>query len=319
MAIERVGLVGLGFLGRSIAACLLSRGFHVTVFRRDTSRYAEARPHIEREIRELIEKADFPPEVLDTWKGRYVEAQSIDDFANCQFVIESIFEDLDLKQELFAKLEGVLAADAPIGSNTSSIPISILQSKAKHPQRFLGMHWSEPAHNTRFMELICGDKTSEAALQKGLEVCRRCGKDPSVLRKDIRGFITNRLVYACMREALYLLENGYADVASIDRSFRNDMGWWATIAGPFRLMDLTGFPAYAAVMEGLFPELANTTELPETMKNMMDKGANGVFNGIGFYDYTPEECEAWQKKWADFSWEIRRLADKYTPLEDEGK
>ncbi len=147
-----------------------------------------------------------------------------------------------------------------------------------------------------------------------VEVARRCGKDPSILKKDIRGFITNRLMYALMREALYLLENGYADVAEIDRSFRNDVGWWATIAGPFRLMDLTGLPAYVKVMQDLFPELATTTEVPKTMQKLAEEGAAGVFNGRGFYQYTPEECARWQKIWADFSWDIRRLAEKYTPL-----
>lgn len=314
MAIEKVGLVGLGFLGRSIAACLLSRGFHLIVYNKDRGLYAQARSHIEREIGELVERANFPPALLETWKQRYVEAKDVADLADRQFVIESVTENVQVKQGLIDELESVIGADVAIGSNTSAIPISILQGRAKHPQRIVGMHWSEPAHNTRFMELIRGGRTSEDALAKALEVGRRCGKEPSILHHDIRGFITNRLMYAMMREALHLLENGYADVESIDRSFRNDIGWWATIAGPFRLMDLTGLPAYVAVMKDLFPELANTAELPGTMKRLETEGANGVFNGRGFYKYTVEEAAAWQKTWADFSWDIRQLADKHTPL-----
>ena len=209
----------------------------------------------------------------------------------------------------------MIGAEVPVGSNTSAIPISLIQKPRSKPARFLGMHWSEPAHNSRYMELIRGDQTCDSAMQAAIDVARRCGKDPSVLEHDIRGFISNRLMYAVMREALYLLDNGYADVESIDRSFRNDIGWWATIAGPFRLMDVTGFPAYVTVMKDLFPELANTTELPKSMQKLADEGANGVLNGRGFYDYTPEECEKWKQIWAEFSWDIRRLADKHTPLE----
>lgn len=314
MTIERIGLVGLGLVGRSIAACLLSRGFHVTAYSKGKGDYDQARSRIARELGELVELADFPAALLDTWPDRLVEAESLDELGQSQFVVESIFEDVQAKQQLYDELEKVIGPEVPIGSNTSAIPISILQKPRAHPQRFLGMHWSEPAHNSRFMEIIQGAQTSQAAMDAAVGLARRCGKDPSVLRKDIRGFITNRLMYALMREALYLLENGFADVESIDRSFRNDIGWWATIAGPFRLMDLTGLPAYVTVMKDLFPELANTTELPKTMQKLADEGAGGVFNGRGFYQYTPEECAQWQKLWADFSWDIRRLAEKYTPL-----
>ena len=218
MTIERIGLVGLGFLGRSIAACLLSRGFHVTAYSKDKEKYDEARPHIARELSELVELADFPAAILDTWRGCLVEAESLDELRDSHFVIESISEVGQAKQQLYDELEKVIAPDVPIGSNTSAIPISVIQKPRAHPQRFVGMHWSEPAHNTRFMELIQGAQTSDGAMDAAIKVARRCGKDPTVLRKDIRGFITNRMMYAMMREALYLLENGYADVESIDRS-----------------------------------------------------------------------------------------------------
>ena len=155
------------------------------------------------------------------------------------------------------------------------------------------------------------------AVKAATELGRRCGKEPSVLKKDIRGFITNRLMYAMLREAFYLLESGVADAETIDRSFRNDMGWWSTLAGPFRFMDLTGLPAYAAVMKDLFPELSCQQALPETMARLIAAGANGVFNGKGFYTYTPEESERWQTAWSEFSWDVRQLAQRYTPLVDE--
>jgi len=318
MRLETIGLVGLGFLGRSIAACLLGRGLTVKAYaRRGREAYDQARPHIEAQLRELVELGGFPRTILDDWSDRLIETAELDEFADCDFEIESIVEDLPVKQKLFDQVEQVIGPDVPVGSNTSAIPIGLIQGPRQHPGRFIGLHWSEPAHNTRFLEIILGDKTTQATADASAALGRRCGKEPSILKKDIRGFITNRLFYALMREAFHLLESGVADAETIDRSFRNDVGWFATLAGPFRLMDLTGLPAYAAVMKDLFPDLSKQEAVPETMRKLMAEGANGVFNGRGFYGYTAEEAKRWQAAWSDFSWDIRELAEKYTPLDEE--
>ena len=105
------------------------------------------------------------------------------------------------------------------------------------------------------MEVICGQQTTMANARRAMRLARGWGKKPSLLRKDIRGFIANRIMYAMLREAFYLVESGFASIADVDRSLRNDMGYWITFAGPFRFMDLTGIPAYAEVMKDLLPEL----------------------------------------------------------------
>ena len=131
------------------------------------------------------------------------------------------------------------------------------------------------------------------------------------MRKDIRGFITNRIMYAMMREAFFLVENGYATVEDVDRSLRNDLGYWITFAGPFRFMDLTGIPAYLTVMKDLFPELDNTDKPPSLIENLVREGAKGVSNARGFYSYTDESARKWEKLFVQFSYEIRKLAEKY--------
>jgi 3-hydroxybutyryl-CoA dehydrogenase len=134
---------------------------------------------------------------------------------------------------------------------------------------------------------------------------------PTVLNCDIRGFISNRLMYAMLREAFHLVEAGIADIETVDRSYRNDMGWWSTIAGPFRWMDLTGIPAYMAVMEDLLPELDNSTKVPKLMRAMTKSGALGIANQKGFYKYTKAEAAKWEKVWVNFTYDIRGLAEKY--------
>jgi 3-hydroxybutyryl-CoA dehydrogenase len=142
-------------------------------------------------------------------------------------------------------------------------------------------------------------------------LARGWGKEPSLLRRDIRGFITNRIMYAMLREAFYLVESGYATIADVDRSLRNDLGYWITFAGPFRFMDLTGIPAYESVMQDLLPELCNEVRVPSLMKQVAASGARGVSNAKGFYSYTPAEAKRWERRFLKFTYEIRALAQKY--------
>ncbi len=175
----------------------------------------------------------------------------------------------------------------------------------------MGLHWAEPAHITRFMEIICGKETSPEIAQRAVRLARKWGKEPSLLRRDIRGFITNRIMYAMLREAFYLVDSGFATVADVDRSLRNDYGYWMTFAGPFRFMDLTGIPAYATVMQDLLPDLSCAKEVPPLMRKVAGSGARGVSNAKGFYRYTPAQAKRWEDLFLKFSYEIRELADRY--------
>jgi 3-hydroxybutyryl-CoA dehydrogenase len=209
------------------------------------------------------------------------------------------------------KVEDVVSPGTLIGTNTSAIPVTVLQTGTQHPERILGLHWAEPAHITRFMEIICGEHTLPEHAERAVALARGWGKEPTLVKRDVRGFITNRIFYAMLREAFHLVEAGYATPAEVDRSLRNDLGYWITFAGPFRFMDLTGIPAYAAVMTDLFPDLDSRKDVPALMRKVVDSGARGVQNAKGFYDYTPEQAERWEKLFLQFSYEIRALALRY--------
>jgi 3-hydroxybutyryl-CoA dehydrogenase len=123
------------------------------------------------------------------------------------------------------------------------------------------------------------------------------------------------MMYAMIREACHLVEAGIADLETVDRSFRNDIGWWSLLAGPFRWMDLTGIQAYGYVMEGLLPKLCNSTKVPKLMRDKLASGAKGIGNAKGFYPYTKKSAHNWEKNWVEFTYDIRKLADKYSELE----
>jgi 3-hydroxybutyryl-CoA dehydrogenase len=196
-------------------------------------------------------------------------------------------------------------------TNTSALPINLLKDFVKHPNRFIGMHWAEPAFTTKFLEIVCSSATDISLAESLYELASGWGKEPTLVRKDIRGFITNRIMYAMYREAFYLVENGYATIEDVDRTCRNDAGHWMPFCGLFRYMDITGLQAYYSVMKELFPTLNNQQSVPSLISNIAENGGNGIMNGKGFYNYTREEAEEWEKAYEEFAFDISRLSAKY--------
>jgi 3-hydroxybutyryl-CoA dehydrogenase len=264
---------------------------------------------------ELAQRKLIPGDGVRDWQSRFSVADSLASLENCRFVIETIKEDLALKRRVYDELEAVLSGSAVVASNTSSLPITVLQTGRKRPARFIGMHWGEPAQIMRYLEIIPGKWTSRRTVQLTRKLGEICDKEPTVLQQDIQGFLSNRMMYAMIREACYLVEAGIADIETVDRSFRNDIGWWATLAGPFRWMDLTGIPAYELVMRGLLPKLCNSKHVPRLMRDMVAHGAQGIANAKGFYRYSKADAKRWEQAWTDFTYDIRALAEKYS----EGK
>lgn len=303
-------VVGLGLMGTSITSCLLAAG-HV-VFGLDISaeKRRTARKRILKDLKDLQREKllkDDPAVVIQ----RLFITGEYKTIATCSVAIEATFEDLKIKKSVIKSLEAVLSEDAIICLNTSALPITKLQSGAKNPRRILGVHWAEPAYLTRFMEIICGDNSDIKFAHTIMHLAKIWKKEPTLVQKDIPGFITNRLMYALIREALFLVESGVTTIEGVDRSMRNDLGSWITFAGPFRMMDLTGIPAYRAVMRDLLPDLNCAKKVPKLMEALADSGALGTANQKGFYPYTKWEAKEWDKRFAEFSLDIRRLAKKY--------
>jgi 3-hydroxybutyryl-CoA dehydrogenase len=312
-----IGTVGLGLMGSSIATCILAAGHTVTSLVKDISQKEEALFRIRGFLTQLFAEGllkEDPDSILD----RITVTDNVNLLRDHPVVIESITESVEEKKVVYQQLEKVLSPTAIIGSNTSAIPVTVLQQGMQHPERLLGIHWAEPAHITRFMEVICGNESNISCAYTIVSLAETWGKEPSLLKKDVRGFITNRIMYAMIREAFYLVENGYATIEDVDRSLRNDLGYWITFAGPFRFMDITGIPAYLKVMKDLFPDLSNAITVPESFEKMVTEGARGTANARGFYPYSKETAERWEKLFIDFSYDIRKLAEKYPQHVGEG-
>lgn len=306
----RAGVIGLGLMGHSIIACLLAAGHKVVAVTRSVDKSRTTR----RKVLDLLQQMKSEGLVKRSAAALVENLEISDDYqdlARCAIVIESIVEDIETKRQVYQAIEQAVSPRTIIGSNTSSIPLTLLQQGAQHPERFVGIHWDEPAHVTRFMEVIAGEQTLPRYANRVMALAAAWGKEPSLLRRDIRGFITNRVSYAMFREACHLVDSGVATIEDVDRSLRNDVGWWITFAGPFRYMDLMGVQGYYRVMKDLLPELSSETAIPRAIASVVESGGRGISNERGFYKYTPQEAKRWEKLFVKFNYEIRRLAMKY--------
>jgi 3-hydroxybutyryl-CoA dehydrogenase len=312
---ECVAVVGLGLLGRGIAACFLGHGFHVIAIDRSEEKHVEARKQLAVMMGEMVDFGSFDPKLRKEWITCYTATTDFVNIKNCSFVVESVTEDVAAKEAVFDALESKLSPSIVIATNTSAIPISQLQQRRKVPERFVGMHWAEPAHATRFMELIRGAQTSDETLQIAAAMGRRLGKEPCICQKDIPGFIVNRIGYAMYREALNLLESGVADAATIDTAMRNALGLWASVCGPLRWIDITGGPElYAKAMQHVLPNLNTSPQVPSPIQKLSSEGARGIINGRGFYTYTEEEAHRWEELYRKHAWRVTKLHNEYFPL-----
>lgn len=305
-----VGVVGLGLMGCSIATCFLIAGHPVVAIAPIESDLLHAGGRIEDHLTKSYEEG-LTPSVPAALLKNVTITTDYRVLKDCALVVECTLENLDIKKSVYEKIESVIAPEALLTSNTSAIPISILQKETRYPQRFFGLHWAEPSHTTRFLEIICGESSDVSKGEYLYALSHHWGKEPTLVRKDIRGFITNRLMYAMYREAFYLVENGFATVEDVDRACRNNAGYFMTLMGVFRWMDLTGVPAYHTVMKDLLPTLNNSTEVPKMIDDIVKNGGKGIANAQGFHDYTPEEAKLWEETFKEFSYEIRKLALKY--------
>ncbi len=308
--LREIGIVGIGLMGASIVTALLISGNRVVAVAPMPADLDKGPDKIRQYLAMAYQNnlTELSPEEN---LARLTITEDYARLRNCQLVMECVVENIEVKKQIFAQVEQHISPDAILTTNTSAIPNTVLKDFVQHPRRFMGMHWAEPAFTTKFLEIVCNPETELELAEKLYAMTADWGKEPILVRKDIRGFITNRLMYAMYREAFNLVENGYATIEDVDRACRNDGGHWMTFCGLFRYMDITGLQAYYAVMKDLFPTLSNQTEVPQLIENIAQQGGNGITNGKGFYDYTPAEAAEWEKAYEEFAFDISRLSAKY--------
>lgn len=285
----------------STVVCLLIAGHPVTLFTEKEEANETIRLHFEDILKYTQQKYNYSLNVIRTLQAT----------PNIKLAIVVTDESLSLKRQLIEHLENELSEDLIIAVNIESILLSDIQENSKRPSHIVGANWTEPVHTTYFLELISNSITKENISVDLDEYARNhWKKDPYIINSD-KG-IRSKMMTAMLREAFYLVENGYATVEDIDRACRNDAGFYLPFAGNFRYMDLMGTSAYGMVMKDLNPELSNEVVLPEFFKSMVANQEANLKNSkeINASSVNKEDEQNFRK----FSYEITKLIEKYNHL-----
>jgi 3-hydroxybutyryl-CoA dehydrogenase len=223
-----------------------------------------------------------------------VRLTSVDEALDrAELIVETIVEEAGAKRALLERAEELASPEAILTTNTSSLPLAALSGDLERPERFAGLHWFNPPELVELVEVVGGERTAPETLKTLAGWMELLGKAPVVVRRDIPGFVANRLQYALLREAYALVDAGVCSFEDVDRAVTRSLGArWAAI-GPFEAMDLAGLDVHAAVAANLWPELASESAPSETIARTLETGALGVKSGRGLRgDYTRADTAA---------------------------
>jgi len=208
--------------------------------------------------------------------------------AGAELVLEAVPEKLDLKRQVFASLEEHAAADTILASNTSGIPITEIARDAKHPDRVIGMHWSNPPHLIPMIEVVPGERTADSTRDTLVGIINAFGYE-AVIEREVPGFVENRILYAILRECLSLVEQGIISEADMDTCVKWGIGYKLSVIGPMRLLDMAGLDIYQSVASYLNPDLSTSAEVPQLIKERTARQQLGMKTLGGIYEYTEEQ------------------------------
>jgi 3-hydroxybutyryl-CoA dehydrogenase len=283
MEIRRVGVVGCGLMGSGIAQVAAMAGFSTVV--RDVSEelLQKGRGIIEKSLGKLAEKGQITAEQKSSALGRFKFSTTLDDFADCDLVIEAIIENLDRKRELFSQLDKIVKPGAIFASNTSSLSITEMMTATQRAPRFLGLHFFNPVPLMKLVEVVKTVVTDPAVVETGLDYGCKVGKTP-ILTSDRAGFIVNRLLVPYLLDSIRALEEGAGSIEDIDNGMK--LGCNHPM-GPLTLNDFVGIDTTYYIAEIMFQEFREKRFAPPPlMKRMVLAGMFGRKSGKGFYDYT---------------------------------
>jgi 3-hydroxybutyryl-CoA dehydrogenase len=252
---QDVAVVGAGTMGAGIARVFADAGASVRLCARRESSLEVARGHL----------GDAAASVtLTTSVNEAV--------AGVDFVVETIVEEVEAKRAVLRLAEELASPEAILTTNTSSLPLAALGGGLERPERFAGLHWFNPPELVELVEVVGGEGTAPETLETLAGWMEQLGKAPVVVRRDVPGFVANRLQYALLREAYALVDTGVCSFADVDRAVTHGLGArWAAI-GPFETMDLAGLDVHSAVAQNLWPELANTTQPSTAITEALQSG-----------------------------------------------
>lgn len=280
--IDTLFVAGSGLMGHGISQVAATNHVAVTVTDISDAILGKARDSIQWSLEKFHAKGRIS-EAPDVVLSRMTFTTDLEAAADAKLVIEAIPEREDLKRDLFGKLDKICGPEVLFASNTSAIPISSLAAATTRPDRFLGLHFFSPVPLMRLVEVIRGVHTSDATVKAVLPFLEKIEKDPVIVKRDVAGFLMNRIGIAAMLEAVRLLESGVGTAEDIDKGMRLGFGWKM---GPLETTDMTGLDVILDAAEAIYNDTGNPMYMsPMLLKRLVAAGCLGRKSGRGFYDY----------------------------------
>lgn len=282
---KKIGVVGAGTMGNGIAQLAAQMGAEVVMRDIKDDFVQRGIGAIDKFLSKGVERGKVTEEQKSAVLGRIIGTTDMGDLADCDFIIEAVIEDLDLKKQVYGQLDEICKPEVILGTNTSSMSITLIAAATKRPDKVVGMHFFNPPPLMRLCEIIRGYETSDETVKATTALAQAMGKETVEVKVDSPGFIVNRLMIPHMIEAVKLLEEGVATREDIDKALKLGLNY---PMGPFELMDFTGIDICKYVADYFYQELNKELKWasPTTLKNQVRSGRLGRKSGAGWYDYS---------------------------------
>jgi 3-hydroxybutyryl-CoA dehydrogenase len=286
MEISKVGVVGCGLMGHGIAQICAQAGWDVVVREVSQEKLDAGMGKIDKQLARAVEKGKAEQSDADAVRGRIQPTLDYADLAGCDLVIEAITEDLDLKLEMWKEADGVVKDGATFATNTSSLSVAEQAAGTSRPERFLGLHFFNPAQVMPLLEVVRAEGTGDDAVQLGFDLGEKLGKT-TVAAHDNRGFIVNRLLVPYMLDAIRACEQGVGSIDDIDTGMKAGA---SHPMGPLTLADFVGLDTLASIADVMHEAYGEERfAAPATLTKLVQAGHYGRKSGQGFYDYSGEQ------------------------------
>jgi len=300
MEIKRIVIAGAGTMGYSMAEIFARKRYSVVLYDLNDQALKNAEKHIRENTDTLVEERELDRQEADKLLNNLEYTTSKDCFKNCDLVVESIVEKLEIKSSFFREISEIVREDTILATNTSGLSINALADAVRAPERFLGMHWFNPPHLVPLIEIIKGDKTKDEIAEAIEALSLKIQKKPVIVQKDVPGFAANRIQFAVLREALSMVEQGVISAKGIDDVMKYGLGFRYACLGPLEVADFGGLDIFYHISQYLMKDLCDSKEVPSMLKACFEEGNYGVKTKKGFYDYSDgkdvEAAEARDRK-----------------------
>ncbi|NMA66836.1 MAG: 3-hydroxybutyryl-CoA epimerase [Clostridiaceae bacterium] len=298
---DSVLIYGSGVMGCAIACCAALANNKVILYDKNYGKNSKALQRVSENMKELVDLSLYTIDQIEEAKKLISVTDNVEDSCEkAKVVIEAVYEDLELKQNVFKFLDEKLPVTVPILSNTSGLRITDISSKTKHPERTLTAHFWLPATLIPLVEIVIGDNSSPAVAEDVKKMLTSWGKAPVIVKKDLPGQLANRILQAVIREAVNIVEMGLASPEDVDTAMKMGMALRFPVWGPLEHVDAAGVDLCCSVQNTVLPEISNRRDASPLFDKLLKDGHKGYKSGQGFYNWSKKDMNGLIKKRNEF-------------------